>query len=97
MLTHKFNVIPINKKKKTYKFSSRAKQASQVGAVVKNPPANAADTTDLDLIPESRRSPGTGNGNPLQYSCLEDAMDRGTCQTIVHGVAKSQTRLSPHT
>ena len=96
MLTHKFNVIQINKKK-PYKFSSRAKQASQVGAVVKNPPANAADTADLDLIPESRRSPGTGNGNPLQYSCLEDAMDRGTCQTIAHGVAKSQTRLSPHT
>ena len=46
------------------------------GSVVKNPPANARDV--VGLIPESRRSPGVGNGNPLQYSCLGNPMDRGT-------------------
>ena len=56
--------------------------------VVKNPSANAGDTGDVDWIPGSGRSPGGGNGNPLQYSCLENAMDRGTRQAIVHGVAK---------
>ena len=44
-------------------------------------------------IPGSERSPGEGNGNPLQYSCLENPMDRGAWQTIVHGVAKNRTRL----
>ena len=47
------------------------------GAVVKNPPANAGDTGDTDLIPGSERSPGGGDDNPLQYSCLENPMDRG--------------------
>ena len=46
------------------------------GSVVKNPPANAGDTEDLGLIPGLERSPGVGNGNPLQYSCLENSMDR---------------------
>ena len=59
--------------------------------LVKNPPANAEDAA---LIPGSGRSSGGGNGNPLQYSCLENSMDRGTWQATVHGVAKSQTRLS---
>ena len=45
------------------------------GAVVKNPSANAGDARDTDLIPESERSPRLGNGNPLQYSCLENSMD----------------------
>ena len=48
-------------------------------AVVKNLPANAGDTGDEGLILGSGRSPGEGNGNPLQYSCLEESMDRGTC------------------
>ena len=48
-----------------------------VALVVKNPPANAGDTGDADSIPVSGRSPGIGNGNPLQYSCLENPMDRG--------------------
>ena len=56
--------------------------------VVKNPPANAGDTRDAGLIPESGRSPGRGNGNPLQYSCLENLMDRGAWWAIVHGVIK---------
>ena len=56
--------------------------------MVKNPCANAGDTGDADLIPRSRRSPGVGNGNPLQYSCLEDSMDRGAWWAIVHGVSR---------
>ena len=52
---------------------------------------------DPSLIPGSGRSPGEGNGTPLQYSCLENPMDRGAWQAIVHGVAKSQTRLSDFT
>ena len=63
--------------------------------MVKNPPANAGDIRDGALIPESRSSPGGEQGNSLQYSCLENPMDRGAWQATVHkGVAKSQTRLS---
>ena len=51
--------------------------ASQVALVVKNSPAIAGDISDTGLIPGSRRSPGGGHGNPLQYSCLENPMDRG--------------------
>jgi len=59
--------------------------------VVKNSPANAGDVGDTGLIPGLGRSPGGGNGNPLQYSCLENCMDRGAWRAIVHGVAKSWT------
>ena len=62
-----------------------------VGAVVKNLPASARD---MGSIPGSRRSYEEGNGNVLQYSCLEDLVDRGFWQAIVHGVTKSQTQLS---
>ena len=58
------------------------------GSVIKNPLAIAGDK---DSIPGSRRSPGEGNGNLLQYSCLGNAMDRGAWWTTVYGVAKSQT------
>ena len=51
----------------------------------------------MDLIPQLGRSPGEGNGNPVQYSHLENPMDRGACWPTVHGVAKSQTQLSAHT
>ena len=61
------------------------------GLVVKNLPANAGD---LGLIHGLGRSLGEGNGNPLQYSCLENPVDRGAWQATVHGVAKSWTRLS---
>ena len=64
------------------------------GAVVKNPPANAGDARDADSIPESGRSPGGGNGNPLQSSCLENSRDRGAWRATVHGVTKSWTQLS---
>ena len=58
---------------------------------------SACNTGDLGSIPGSGRSPGGGSGNPLQYSCLETPMDRGTWQATVHGVAKSLTRPSTHT
>ena len=62
--------------------------------MVKNPPANAGDTRDVGSIPGSGRFPGEGNGNPLQYSCLGNPMDRGAWQATVHGISKSWTRLS---
>ena len=60
--------------------------------MVKNPPANAGDKRDAGLIPGSGRSPGGGNGNPLQY-CLENPMDGGAWQAAVHEVAKSWAQL----
>ena len=63
--------------------------ASQVALVVKNPPANAGDVRDKGLIPGSGRFPGEGNGYPLQYSCLENPLDRGAWWATVHGVEKS--------
>ena len=63
------------------------------GSVVNNSPANAGDTGDVGLIPGRGRSPGGGNDNPLQYSCLETPMDGGAWQATVPGVAKSQTQM----
>ena len=62
--------------------------------VEKNPPADAGDVRDVSSIPGLGRSPGGGHGNPLQYSYLENPMNRGAYQAMVHGVTKSQTRLS---
>ena len=67
------------------------------GTVVKHLPANAGGTKDTGLVPGLGRSPRVGNLNPLQYSCLENSMDRGDWWAIVHGLAKSQTQLSTHT
>ena len=64
------------------------------GSVVKNPPANTRDARDGGSIPESGRSPGVGNGNPLQYSRLENSMNRGTWWATAHRIAKRWTRLS---
>ena len=61
--------------------------------MVKNSPAKAGDTGDMDLIPGSGRSPGGENGNPLQHSCLENPMDKEAWKVTVHGVAE-QTQLS---
>ena len=66
-------------------------------AVVKNLPASAGDTRDVSSIPGSGRSPGVGNGNLLQYACLEYSMNRGAWWATVRGVAKSQTQLSTST
>ena len=66
---------------------------SQVALVIKNPPANAGDIRDLGLTLGSGVSPGGGHGNPLQYSCLENSMDRGAWWATVHGVSKSQKQL----
>ena len=61
------------------------------GSVVKNPPAKAGDAS---LIPESGRSPGEGNGNPVWYSCLENSMDRGAWRATVHGVTRVKHNLA---
>ena len=64
--------------------------AALVPQMVKNPSANAGDP---GLVPGLGKSPGGGYGNPLQYSCLENPVDRGSWRAAVHGVTKSQTRL----
>ena len=71
-------------------------------SVVKNPPASAGDIGDAGSIPGWGRSPGEGNGSPLQYSCLGNPMDRGIWQATVHGVTKEsdtteQLRACAHT
>ena len=68
-------------------------RASQVVLVVKKLPANAGDVGDMSSIPGSGRSPGGGHSNSLQYSCLENPMDRGEWQAAVHRVTKSQIQL----
>ena len=64
--------------------------------MVKNCPASEGDARDVGSIPGSERSPAEGNGNPLQYSCLENPMDRGAWQATVHGVTK-QLDTAEHT
>ena len=66
------------------------------GSVVKNLPANVGHTGDVGSIPGLGRSPGVGNGNPLQYSCLENSTNRRARRATVHGVAKHQIRLSTY-
>ena len=64
--------------------------------MVKNPPANAGTVGDSGLIPGSGRFPGGGNGNPLQYSCLRNPMERRAWWATVHRAAKRQTQLNMH-
>ena len=64
------------------------------GSVVKNLPANAGATRDTGLIPGSGGSPGEGNGNPLQYYCQENLMDKAAWWATVHGITKSRTPLN---
>ena len=64
---------------------------SQGALVVKNPPASAGDARDSGSLPGWGRSPGVGNGIPLQYSCLENSMGGGAWYETVYGIAKSQT------
>ena len=89
---HLNHLIPL-----CYLKKNRICRASQVVLVVKNLPANTGDIRDSSLIPGSGSSSGEGNGNPLQYSCLENPMDRGAWWAAVHGVTRSQTRLSDFT
>ena len=63
----------------------------QVAVVVKNPPASTGDIRDISLIPGSQRFPGGGHGNPLQYSCLENHMDRRAWWATVRRITQSQT------
>ena len=70
--------------------------ASQVALKVKNPPSNAGDIRDLGSVPALGRFPRGGNGNPFQYSCLKNPMNRGAWWATVHLVAKSQIRLKRH-
>ena len=65
--------------------------------MVKNPPAIAGDAKDVGSIPGLGRCPGGGNGNSLQYSCLENPMDKGAGWTTVHSIAKNQTQQHTHT
>ena len=69
-------------------------RASQVALVGKKPPPNAGDVRDVSWIPGSKRPSGVGNVNPLQYSSLENLMDRGAWWATVHGAIRSQTQLS---
>ena len=66
-------------------------------SVVENPFANAEDMGDMGSIPRLGKSPGVGNGNTLQYSCLENSMDKGAWEATVYGIAKSHTQLSNFT
>ena len=65
--------------------------------MVKNPPTDAGDSRNVGSIPKSVVSPGVVNGNPLQYSCLENSIHKGTWRATAHRVAKSHTGLSTHT
>ena len=68
--------------------------ASQVAVLAKNPPSDMEDIRERGSVLGLERSPGGGHSNPLQYSCLDNPMDRGAWWATVHGVAKSQTQLS---
>ena len=80
--------FPFIKKNYIYIYTLNIYIGFPGGSVVKNPPANSGDAGDLGSIPGSGRSPGEGNGDPLQYSCLRNPMDRGTWWVTIHGVTK---------
>ena len=72
--------------------AQRLAESSQIALVVKNLPVNAGDIRDAGSIPGSRRFPGEGHGNPFQYSCLENSMDREAWQAEVHRITHSRTQ-----
>ena len=74
-------------------FEYNPSRTSQVALVVKNPPANAEDVRDAISVPGWGRFPGGGHDNPLQYSCLENPMDRGAWQATVHRITQNQIQL----
>ena len=73
-----------------YNLTQKTTRTSQVALVVKNPPAKAEDVKDMGSIPGSGKSPGGGNSNSFQYSCLENPMDRAAWRATVHRVARSR-------
>ena len=85
-MCEQLKVMSLNNKSITNKMPDNVSSADSK--------ASACNTADLGSIPELGRFPEEGNGNPLQYSCLENPMDRGALWDIVHGVTKSRTRLS---
>ena len=87
-----YNVNVINREILIHEYN--IPRASQLAQVVKNPSANGGATGEAGSTPGSERSPGGGNGNPLQYSCLKNAMNRGAWQIANHGFTKSWTQLS---
>ena len=87
-------ISTLSNRRNIFIMSYRKKWASQLVLVIKKPPANAGDIRDASLIPRSARSPGGEHDNPLQYSCLENPMDRGAWWATVQGVTKRQTRLN---
>ena len=84
-------ISTLQKTQESFNLDYKTRKDFPGSSVVKNPPAKAGDTGS---IPDSGRSPGEGNGNPLQYSCLENPTDRRVWRVIVHGIAKSRTQLS---
>ena len=93
---HRLNIITV-KLHALFSIELLTKRAFPGGSVVKNLPANAGDTEDSGSIPGLGRSTGEGNGNPLQYPCLENSMDWGARKATVQEVAKIWTRLSDFT
>ena len=91
--TEPFTFNPICIYKTQYKRTEAAQRVSafHLALMVKNLPANARDLRDTGLVPGSRRSPGGGHGNPLQYSCQKNPMNRGAWWATAHEVAKSWT------
>ena len=84
-------ISTLSHRRNIFIMSYRKQWAAQVALVIKKPPASAGDVRDVSLIPGSGRSPGGGNGNPLQYSCLENPMDRGAWWATAYRVAESWT------
>ena len=95
MYTHSVNILnnELHSIVTMYSYNTYPMRGFPGGLIVKNQPANVGVTGNAGSIPGFRRSPEGGNGNPLQCSCLEDPMDRGTWWPTVHSIAKSQTQL----
>ena len=88
-----FDVGDWGSERRTINTGVKMEEGFPGGSAVKNPPTSVEDARDVGSIPGLGGSPGGGNGNPPQYSCLEKPMDRGAWQTAVHGITKSQRQL----
>ena len=86
--------VPPKRDKRSNRCGPYPRESFPVAPVVQNPPASAGDRRDAGSILGSGKSPGEGHGNPLQYSCLENPMDRGAWWATAHRVSKGRTRLS---